>query len=211
MKKLLAVIFLVMASVGAAQAQSSILDKVLGKGSAIGSAVTNILGSSKLTPADLKGVWSYSAPAVTFKSDNLLKKAGGAAASATIEDKLKPYYKTAGIDRMVLTVNADSTFTMKMARGTLSGTVSTSQQEGMMTFKFQALKKMNIGSMDATVTKAANQLSVTFDVSKLMKLVNTLASISGNSTLKGVNSMLQSYDGLQAGFRLVKSGEADSK
>ena len=175
-----------------------------GLGDVLGSVIGNVLGTSKLTPADLTGTWNYSAPAVAFKSDDLLKKAGGAAASATIESKIAPYYKRAGLDKMVLTVNADSTFTMKFNRGSLSGTLSQGEP-GFMKFQFKAMGKMNMGSLNAAVTKAGNQLSITFDISKLMSLVNTIASISGNSTIKGVNSLLQSYDGMQAGFRMKKS------
>ena len=76
-------------------------------GGTLGSILGNVLGNDKITPADLVGSWKYSAPAVTFKSDNMLKKAGGAAASATIENKLKPYYTRAGVDHIVLTVNND--------------------------------------------------------------------------------------------------------
>lgn len=175
-----------------------------GLGDVLGSVIGNVLGTSKITPADLTGTWNYSAPAVAFKSDDLLKKAGGAVASATIESKIAPYYKRAGLDNMVFTVNADSTFTMKFNRGSLSGTLAQSDQEGFMKFQFKAMGKMNVGSLNAAVTKAGNQLSITFDISKLMSLVNTIASISGNSTLKGANSLLQSYDGMQAGFRLKK-------
>ena len=56
---------------------------------------------------------------------------------------------------------------------------------------------------DSTVT-------ITFDISKLMKLINTAAKISGNSTISGLNKLLQSYDGMQAGFRLLKGKEAAS-
>ncbi|MDE6378648.1 MAG: DUF4923 family protein [Duncaniella sp.] len=214
MKRLFSTILLVIAAVTVAQAQSSstssMLDKLLGKGSSIGSAVSNLLGTNKLTPADLAGTWEYSSPAVSFKSENLLKKAGGAAASVAVENKLKPYYSKAGVDKMVLTVNPDSTFTMKLARGSLSGTLASSSQEGMLTFKFKALK-INIGSMDAAVSKAGNNLTVTFDVSKLMSLVNAVAKVSGSSAVKGLNSMLQSYDGVMAGFRLVKTADASTK
>ena len=204
MRKLFSAVILILATVASVQAQtSSILDKLLGGDSNVGAVVSNLLGTNKLTPADLQGSWAYSSPAVTFKSDNLLKKAGGAAASATVVSKLKPYYAKAGLDKMILTVKADSTFTMQLKRGSLSGTISTSATEGMMTFNFKAAK-ISIGSLDAAVSKAGNNLTVTFDVSKLMTLVNTIASVSGNSTIKGLNTMLQSYDGIQAGFQLTK-------
>ncbi len=190
------------ASDSTSSSSGSSLGDILGSGT-VGSLVSNILGNDKITPADIVGTWNYSAPAVSFKSDNLLKKAGGAAAAATVESKLAPYYKTAGFDKMVLTVEADSTFTMKLAHGTLSGTLSKSDKDGFMTFHFKAMK-INVGTMDAAVSKAGNTLTITFDISKLMKLVNTVAKFSGNSTISGLNKLLQSYDGMQAGFRLLK-------
>lgn len=194
------------ASDSTSSSSGSSLGDILGSGT-VGSLVSNILGNDKITPADIVGTWNYSAPAVSFKSDNLLKKAGGAAAAATVESKLAPYYKTAGFDKMVLTVEADSTFTMKLAHGTLSGTLSKSDKDGFMTFHFKAMK-INVGTMDAAVSKAGNTLTITFDISKLMKLVNTVAKFSGNSTISGLNKLLQSYDGMQAGFRLLKGKNA---
>ncbi len=107
-------------------------------GSAIGSILGNVLGKSDVTPADLEGTWNYTAPAVTFKSENLLKKAGGAAASATIENKIKPYYQRAGLENLVLTVANDSTFTMKLKRGSLSGSIAQGTEKGILVFKFKA-------------------------------------------------------------------------
>ncbi len=185
------------------------LGDLLGTGT-VGSIVSNILGNDKITPADIVGTWNYSAPAVSFKSDNLLKKAGGAAAAATVEEKLAPYYSTAGFNKMVLTVEADSTFTMKLAKGSISGELTKSDEDGFMTFHFKAMK-INVGSMDAAVSKAGNTLTITFDISKLMTLVNTAAKISGNSTISGLNTLLQSYDGMQAGFRLLKSSDTTTK
>lgn len=174
-------------------------------GTSIGSILSNVAGSADVTPADMVGVWNYESPAVTFKSDNLLKKAGGAAAAAAVENKIAPYYRTAGLDKMVLTVNADSTFTMKLRRGSLAGRLKSGESKGMIVFEFKALKKIPAGSMEAQVVKSGNDVAITFDVTRLMQLVDRAASISGNSTLKGINSMLQGYDGLRAGFRLGKS------
>ncbi|WP_302614458.1 DUF4923 family protein, partial [uncultured Muribaculum sp.] len=65
-----------------------------------------------------------------------------------------------------------------------------------------------IGKMNASVSKLqGNKLQLTFDVSKLMKIVNAVASVSGSSSLQGLNKILQSYDGLEAGFELKKTKE----
>ncbi|MCM1518622.1 MAG: DUF4923 family protein [Pseudoflavonifractor sp.] len=169
--------------------------------SALGSFLGNLLGSGKIGVADLVGSWQYTSPAVTFKSDNLLKKAGGAAASAVVEEKLKEYYKKAGLDGMTLTVEADSTFTMKMKRVTVSGTIE-KNADGNFQFNFKIGKKIPIGNMTAYISKAGDTVDITFDVSKLITLVDKIAAVSGNSTLSGISKLLNSYDGLCAGFTL---------
>lgn len=178
-------------------------DKSLG---GLGSLLGNILGTGKIEVKDLVGTWDYSSPAVTFKSDNLLKKAGGAAASTVIEQKLKEYYKKAGIEGMTLTVEADSTFTMKLKRITVSGTIEKTA-DGNFRFNFKIGKKIPIGSMAAYISKAGNTVDITFDVSKLIVLVDKIAAFSGNSTLTGISKLLNSYDGLCAGFTLKKSSK----
>lgn len=42
----------------------------------VGSVLNGVLSSSKLSVSDVVGTWKYADPAVEFKSDNLLKKAG---------------------------------------------------------------------------------------------------------------------------------------
>lgn len=172
-----------------------------------GGGLAGLLGkiTDVLKPTDLTGVWEYSAPAVNFKTDNLLMQAGGAAASATIKNKIEPYYQRAGLDKTVLTIEKDSTFVMKFKKGQLKGNI-VSGEDGKMVFQFKALGKINIGKMDASVSKlTGNKLQLTFDVSKLMKIVNAVATVSGNSTVQGLNKLLQSYDGLEAGFELKKT------
>ena len=173
-----------------------------GLGSLIG-GIANLLGKTDVTIADLEGTWDYSKPAVAFQSDNLLKKAGGAAAAGVIEDKLAPYYEKAGLTSMKLTIAADSTFTMKLKMTSLKGTL-VKDDDGNFVFQFKALGKVNIGHATSVITKTGNNITVTFDASKLITLVSKIAAISGNSTVKSVSSLLESYDGLNAGFELSK-------
>lgn len=182
-----------------AQSASDILSK-------LGTVANNVLGSKSITVADLEGSWKYVEPAVEFKSDNLLKKAGGSVASTTICEKLKPYYKKAGIEKMVMTVDSAANFKMAIGKISIPGTITMSETEGMFEFNFKAFGKIKAGSMDAYISKTATgQIKVTFDVSKLISLVETISSVSGNSTLKSVSSMLSSYDGLTAGFVMKKN------
>ncbi|MDE6085590.1 MAG: DUF4923 family protein [Muribaculaceae bacterium] len=184
---------------GASTEQSSSTDKIGG----LISGIANVLGKSNVEIADLEGTWKYNKPAVAFKSDNLLKKAGGTAAAEVIESKLAPYYQKAGMSNFTLTFNNDSTFTMKFNAASLSGTIS-KVSDSEFEFNFKALKKINIGKLNSVITKSGNTLNVTFDASKLITLVSKVASITGNSTIKSASSLLSSYDGLNAGFELSK-------
>ena len=71
----------------------------------VGNIISGLISSSNVTAADLVGNWRYSQPAIAFESSNFLQKAGGAAASSVIIEKLTPYYNKAGIDRLKATFN----------------------------------------------------------------------------------------------------------
>lgn len=199
MKKLLLLLVIALGCSATVSAQSFDLKGMLG----------NLVSSDKITVQSMAGNWKYSSPAVSFKSSNLLKKAGGAAASSAIESKLSPYYKKAGLTNVALTINADSTFTMKLSKATLKGTISAvtdSKSQANFVFNFKVGGKLPIGKMDAYVTKVgSNNLSITFDVTKLVSIVEKAGSITGSSTISGITKVLQGYDGVCAGFKLTKS------
>ena len=68
-----------------------------GTGSTIGNILSGIFSKSDLTVEDLAGEYESDGPAITFKSDNFLQKAGGIAGAAALESKLQPYYQKYGI------------------------------------------------------------------------------------------------------------------
>ena len=167
------------------------------------------LGQKDLSIENLTGTWNYSAPAVNFKSDNLLLKAGGAAASARVEDKLLPYYKKSGLTNLVLTIAPDSTFTMKARRITAKGHLTYNLESGAMIFHFQAFKSINLGDMEGYIRLSGNdKMELTFDVSRLMTLLEKVGNLTGNSSIRAVSGLLNQYDGITAGFDLKKTAEA---
>lgn len=169
------------------------------------------VGASSLTIEKMTGTWKYSGPAVSFKSDNLLLKAGGAAAATQVESKLEPYYRTAGLTSLVMTIAEDSTFTFKAKMANLTGTISKNEKSGNFVFQFKALKKINVGSMEAYVTLNGDKMELTFDVSKLMTLIEKAGKLTGNSTIKGVSTILNKYDGMTAGFELQRQADKAAK
>lgn len=217
MKRLLlsfAMASLLLAAAPAASASPDITDLLKGAASKIGGgdgstalsglkgAVEGMIAKSDLTAADLVGDYKYSAPAVSLQSDNALQKLGGSAATGVIVDKLAPYYQKAGLTSMTATFREDGTCEFKVKKATVTGTYERNES-GDFTFNFKAVKKIPLGKMNAHVEKIGKKLTLTFDASKLIKLVNAVASVSGQSSLQPAAKMLNSYDGLYAGFELT--------
>lgn len=174
-----------------------------GKGiSDILGAVNKLTGNNKIDYKDLVGTWKYADPAVDFKSDNVLKNAGGIAASTAVETKIKPYYEKAGITGMTIVFDNDSSFVMQIKKIKLKGSINRSGDENF-TFNFNALDKVKIGQMEAFINKeTSNKITLTFDASKLILLVDKISQFSGNSSLKAISTVLNNYDGMTIGFKL---------
>lgn len=175
--------------------------------SGLGGLLGGLLSTDRLTVESLKGNWSYSSPAVSFRSDNVLMKAGGVAAASSVEKKLEPYYKTIGFNKLTIDIQSDGTFAMKVRGINLKGVITLPEagdkSGANFIFSFNALGKKQIGSLNAYVTKnAAGEMDVTFDVSKLVALMEKVSSLTGSSTVSSITKLLSSYDGICAGFSL---------
>lgn len=171
-------------------------------GDDVANVVDNILKTDKIEVADLEGTWKSAGPAVSFKSENTLEKAGGVAAAATIESKLAPYYNKVGLENCTFTFTKEGAVTITLKNGkTITGTVTKGTTDGTMVFSFDKLGKL--GKLTAYVSKGTT-LSIMFDASKLVKLVSAVAKVAGTSSLSTVSTLLNSYDGVYAGFKLDK-------
>lgn len=173
-------------------------------GDIIGNIVGNVIADKDVDPSQLEGNWKYIGPAVDFASDNALQNIGGAAAGATIEKKLEPYYQKAGLTNLEFTADKEGNFTMKMKHGTLTGTIEKGEA-GFLVFNFKAFDKIKIGKISARATLAIDTLNLTFDVSGLIKVMKTVSQIAGNSTFSTMVQLLESYDGLYAGFKMKRN------
>jgi len=176
---------------------------------ALGGLVSSLTSTTKFEIADIQGTWSYQTPAVSFQSDNALNKIGGAAASTAIESKLRPYYERLGINTLIVAIDADANFSMKLKGVTLKGTIAKESDEGALTFDFNAFGKKSIGKISAHATKSAtNVLTLTFDVSRAVAIADRVASVANIQTLKTVSDLLKSYEGIYAGAKLKKTSNA---
>lgn len=173
------------------------------KSSTIGGVLGNILATDKVEINQLIGTWNYESPAIGFQSENILKKAGASMASAKIEKELKSYYAKAGLDKLVLTIAEDNTFSMKTKYVTLKGTIEKGKK-GFKIFNFKVFGKVKIGKLNTYTTISGSTLSLTFDIKKLVELVKKISQYSNDNTIKSVISLVDSYDGITAGFKLKK-------
>ena len=217
MRKILLTFVLLLAAAGAqGQSLSDILGSLKGGGSSSSSSsaadilgtitqtITNATASNSFTVADLAGTWTYSAPAVSFKSDDMLKQVGGAAVATQIEQKLAPYYSKAGLTAFTLTVESDGQFTMQIKSMKLSGTL-TKDSDNMLVFSFSSLSKVGIDSLKCMATKSGNTLNITFDSTRLIELAELASKYVSISSVKQAVSLLSSYKGLYVGFRLQRT------
>lgn len=168
---------------------------------AIGSFVNNIAANKRFSVDDLVGTWVYDGPAVSFQSDNALKKIGGAGAAAAVENKLEPYYKKLGFTRTSLTVDKEHNFTLKMGVLSLAGKVEKDEND-MLVFNFSAFGKISLGKVAANATKAGDKLNLTFDATRMVQLLTSVSKMLNNTTLNALTTLLNSYDGIYMGYKL---------
>lgn len=171
--------------------------------STIGGIISDLTGSSEFEINQLVGSWKYASPSVAFKSEDVMTNVGGAATSGLIESKLEPYYQTAGISALNLTVDSNLKFTMTIKSATLSGTIEKGEN-GTLIFNFNAFEKIKIGKVTTYAEKSGNNLSLTFDVSKLISVAEKISSIANNETFKNAVTLLKKYDGIYIGFNVTK-------
>ncbi|MDE5811531.1 MAG: DUF4923 family protein [Muribaculaceae bacterium] len=169
------------------------------------STIGGLLGGNKVDIKSLTGTWVYSAPAVTFESDNLLKKAGGAAASSVIVNKIKPYYQKFGVPGTTVEIKADSTMTITKGKMKVSGTLEPQSEAGKFLLNIKALGKVPAGKITVYISGNSNKIQITAAADKLLSLVSKIGKLSGNSTLKTVSSIADSYEGLNLGMEMTKS------
>ena len=178
---------------------------------ALGAILGSLLGSiltSSLTEQTIVGSWTYQAPEVRFESENLLAKAGGEVAAATIEQKLNTYLTKVGLTKGVTTYtfNADKTFAISTGGKIIaSGTYTFTPEKN--TLKMQG--SLGIFNQSCIVGMDGTNLCLMYDADKLLNMVNTVSSslskTTANSTVGSIATLLGSnYKGMKLGFKLAK-------
>lgn len=166
---------------------------------ALGGLLDLVVGSVKLSQADIIGTWSYVEPACAFTSENLLAKAGGSVAAKTVNEKLLPVYKSLHISsgNTQLTFNENGQFTGKIGGFPMSGTYTFDAANGLVKMK-------SLTTFTAHLTRSTHGMNFTFESKKILTLLQTVSAISGNASLSTIGDISKQFNGVRLGFAMKK-------
>ena len=166
---------------------------------ALGGLLDLVVGSVKLSQADIIGTWSYVEPACAFTSENLLAKAGGSVAAKTVNEKLLPVYKSLHISsgNTQLTFRENGQFTGKIGGFPMSGTYTFDATNGLVKMK-------SLTTFTAHLTRSTHGMNFTFESKKILSLLQTVSAISGNTSLSTIGDISKQFSGVRLGFAMKK-------
>lgn len=166
---------------------------------ALGGLLDLVVGSVKLSQADIIGTWNYVEPACAFTSENLLAKAGGSVAAKTVNEKLLPVYKSLHISsgNTQLTFNENGQFTGKIGGFPMSGTYTFDAANGLVKMK-------SLTTFTAHLTRSTHGMNFTFESKKILTLLQTVSALSGNTTLSTIGDISKQFSGVRLGFAMKK-------
>ncbi len=182
---------------------TSVLGSILSSaasGQNLGNTLSSILGTDKPSESDLVGTWKYRQPGVAFTSSNLLAKAGGETVATQIKEKLSDSYTKVGLksSNTYLTFNSDKTFSGKIDGKSISGQWTYTEADQKLVLKTLLL------TLNVYAKKTTGGMSFLMESKKLLTLLQTVASLSGNSTLQTVGDLSKNYDGVRIGLDMNK-------
>lgn len=166
---------------------------------ALGGLLDLVVGSVKLSQADIIGKWSYVEPACAFTSENLLAKAGGSVAAKTVNEKLLPVYKSLHISsgNTQLTFNENGQFTGKIGGFPMSGNYTFDAANGLVKMK-------SLTTFTAHLTRSTHGMNFTFESKKILTLLQTVSALSGNTSLSTIGDISKQFSGVRLGFAMKK-------
>ena len=133
-------------------------------------------------------------------TENLLAKAGGEVAATSAREKLTGTYQSLGINaaNTFLQFNEDKTFSGKIAGKSISGTYTYNEKDASMTLKTMFF------SLPAFAKRTSAGLSILFESKKLLQILQTVAAVSGNSTISTIGDLSKNYDGMRMGLDMSR-------
>ena len=97
------------------------------------------------------------------------------------------------------TYNQDGTMSVNYGSKKFTGTWTLDADKSVVNMKIKSLINMK-----GYVAVQGDQMELEFDTTTLMRLIKSLTSMYNQGTLQTLNSLLNQYDQMYAGFKLVK-------
>jgi len=178
----------------------NVLGGVLSNAGTVGNVLSSVLGTNTLTTSQLYGTWKYNGPGVAFTSEKALARAGGEVAAAKVESELLPHYQKLGISssNTWITFNQDGSYSAKIDGKSMSGTYTLDESTGAI--KLQGL----LLNLTGYVKRTSGGISLLFESKKILTLFQTVAAVSGNTTVSTIGTISKNYDGVRIGFEMKK-------
>lgn len=194
------VVFAITTSMTLASCGAGSLLQTIGSGGTLANAFTSVIGLDKVTKQGLVGTWKYDGPGCAFTSKNLLAKAGGEVAATKIEQELAPYLQKTGLSAQNTSVsfNEDGTFKATIAGKNISGTWTLDEETAKVSMKTLLL------TINCYAKREYGGIALLFESKKLLNMLQILATMSGNDTVKKVGELSKNYDGIRLGFDMKK-------
>lgn len=194
------VVFAITTSMTLASCGAGSLLQTIGSGGTLANAFTSVIGLDKVTKQGLVGTWKYDGPGCAFTSKNLLAKAGGEVAATKIEQELAPYLQKTGLSAQNTSVsfNEDGTFKAAIAGKNISGTWTLDEETAKVSMKTLLL------TINCYAKREYGGIALLFESKKLLNMLQILATMSGNDTVKKVGELSKNYDGIRLGFDMKK-------
>ncbi len=169
--------------------------------SLLGSVAKNVIGDKLTTGQSLIGAWNYVSPDCSFKTDQLLAKAGGEAIAGKVEKELAKVFEKLGMNACRYTFNSDSTYSFTLKKRTTHGTYSFDPETKTITMT----SRLGI-TQTAQVAVTGSSMSLLFNADKLMSVLTALTRMASKVSSAGatIDGLINNYDGLLLGFSLEK-------
>ena len=203
MKRVIVICCVLMCFGGVEMAQAQSLKDILNSSKV--KDVVNLVTGNVIKFSVLQGTWNYVEPACKMTSGDLLKEASGSLVTSALEKKMVNIYTKLGIvpGNFSYTFSNDSTFTNTIGKKVLKGTYSLDEKTRVLTLRYMLAKTITVKSVEVQLVKSGEQVSLLFNIEKLMNFVSVLSSALKKSD-KTTPSLMDGYDEILLGFEMKK-------
>ena len=168
--------------------------------------VSGLLGSilNAFTTVNQKtiiGTWNFKGSAFVFESENALANLGSDAIASQVEAKVDQYLAKLKIQEgsCVITFNEDNTCVFTAGKKTLNGTYEFNPDTKELKLTYAGLL-----STTAYLVYDAGTINIVYQSDGLLRILKAIGSMSSNSTLALLDTLLDQYSGLRIGMAFAK-------